>query len=544
VSPSGDATRDRASGRFLTTVLFTDIVGSTDLARELGDKRWQALIAGHHAVVRRELKRFGGRERDTAGDGFFATFDQPASAVRCAFEIVHAVRDLGIEIRAGVHTGEVELSAGEVRGIAVHLGARVMSRAGAGEVLVSSTTRDLIAGSGVEVTDRGVHRLKGLEVETRLFGVEAIEGEALAPPLDAEEAAGRRDRVAVIEPPSSRRRAVGMSLAGVALAAVVSTVLLTRGGDAPSSSPTRTRTPGATAPVRNAVVAIDPATGDIVHVTPDAIVPSGGGDPRIAVGEGAVWVRSSDLVVLDPTSGDVEDRLRSVGDLEPGTSLSVGVGSRAVWIPAGAGLIGGPSRMLRFDPATAAALPTIQFAGDAAPTDVAVADGATWVTFANGDVRELNQDTGVPEGVVHVDGNLDAVAVGPGAVWVLDEVAAVVTRIDPATREIIDAISVTANPRAMVADEHGVWILDTLANTVTQVAANTDEARPSIGLGIDDPHGIAAGLGAIWVADGGGELIRIDAVTGQTAPLDVGVSLDAIAIGAGSDLIWLGVGPA
>jgi pimeloyl-ACP methyl ester carboxylesterase len=155
--------------RMLATVLFTDIVGSTDRARELGDRRWRDLLERHNDLVRRDLERFRGVEVDTAGDGFFATFDGPARAIRCARSIVESVRSVGLEVRSGLHTGECELSGDSVRGIAVHTGARVASAAGAGEVLVSSTVKDLVAGSGIEFTDRGVHELKGIPGEWRLY---------------------------------------------------------------------------------------------------------------------------------------------------------------------------------------------------------------------------------------------------------------------------------------------------------------------------------------------------------------------------------------
>jgi pimeloyl-ACP methyl ester carboxylesterase len=155
--------------RMLATVLFTDIVGSTDRARELGDRRWRDLLELHNDIVRHDLARFRGVEVDTAGDGFFATFDGPARAIRCARSIIENVRNVGLEVRSGLHTGECELSGSSVRGIAVHTGARVASAASAGEVLVSSTVKDLVAGSGIEFVDRGVHQLKGIPGEWRLY---------------------------------------------------------------------------------------------------------------------------------------------------------------------------------------------------------------------------------------------------------------------------------------------------------------------------------------------------------------------------------------
>ncbi len=157
--------------RVLTTVLFTDVVGSTEKAAAIGDASWKGLLRHHHEQVRRQLAAHQGVERDTAGDGFFATFDGPARAVRCALAIGSALRELGLEIRAGVHTGEVELTDEGVQGIAVHIGARVAAIAGSSEVLVSSTVKDLVAGSGLSFEDAGEHELKGVPDRWHLYRV-------------------------------------------------------------------------------------------------------------------------------------------------------------------------------------------------------------------------------------------------------------------------------------------------------------------------------------------------------------------------------------
>jgi class 3 adenylate cyclase len=158
----GSLMRQADHERVLATVLFTDIVGSTELAARLGDAQWRALLARHHAVVRIELARFNGVELDTAGDGFFATFDGPARAISSALAIRDAVAAIGLEIRAGLHTGECEVHDGKVTGIAVAIGARIAALAEGGEVLVSSTVRDLVAGSGIRFGERGQHELKGV----------------------------------------------------------------------------------------------------------------------------------------------------------------------------------------------------------------------------------------------------------------------------------------------------------------------------------------------------------------------------------------------
>jgi class 3 adenylate cyclase len=153
-------------------VLFTDIVGSTEKAATLGDHRWRDLLDHHHATIRRSLFRFHGREIKTTDDGVLATFDGPARGVRCACAIAEQIRPLGIEVRAGLHTGECEMIGDDVGGIAVHIGARVVALAGAGEVLVSGTVKDLVAGSGLRFGDRGSHLLKGVPGDWRIFAVE------------------------------------------------------------------------------------------------------------------------------------------------------------------------------------------------------------------------------------------------------------------------------------------------------------------------------------------------------------------------------------
>jgi class 3 adenylate cyclase len=163
--------------RVLATVLFTDIVGSTERAAAVGDRDWADLVSAHHRLVREQLLRYGGREVDTAGDGFLATFDGPARAVRCALATVSAVRALGIQIRAGVHTGELELAPdGGVRGLAVHIGSRIAGQAGPGEVLASRTVKDLVVGSGLSFSDRGTVTLKGVPEPWQLFLVEPSDG--------------------------------------------------------------------------------------------------------------------------------------------------------------------------------------------------------------------------------------------------------------------------------------------------------------------------------------------------------------------------------
>ena len=159
--------------RTLATILFTDIVRSTEQARGMGDQRWRDFLSAHNAIVRKELAHFRGQEVKLLGDGFLATFDGPARAIRCAGAIQQALRSLGLDVRMGLHTGEVDLSGGDARGIAVHIAARAVELAGSGEIVVSRTVKDLVAGSGIGFEDAGVHVLKGMEESWQLYRVAA-----------------------------------------------------------------------------------------------------------------------------------------------------------------------------------------------------------------------------------------------------------------------------------------------------------------------------------------------------------------------------------
>jgi class 3 adenylate cyclase len=155
----------------VATIMFTDVVGSTEQARALGDRACANLLEIHHSRVRGELRRFGGREIDTAGDGFLASFESPTSAIQCARAVLDSVREIGIDLRIGLHTGECDVVGDKLRGIAVHVGARVASKAGAGEILVSQTVKDLVAGRGLAFQDQGLHALKGVPGKWHLWAV-------------------------------------------------------------------------------------------------------------------------------------------------------------------------------------------------------------------------------------------------------------------------------------------------------------------------------------------------------------------------------------
>jgi basic membrane protein A and related proteins len=198
------AKRRRAS--VLATLLFTDIVGSTRLAEEMGDRRWRELLSRHHLILRNAVRQFEGRELDTAGDGMFARFGAPSAAIRCACSIADAVQELGIEIRAGVHIGECEILGRKLSGVNVHVAARTMTEAGSAQVVVTGAVRDLVRGAGFTFADWGTRELRGADGEWHLFEITGVDGTPRPGPLSESEARARRD--AIVLPPFAKRRNV------------------------------------------------------------------------------------------------------------------------------------------------------------------------------------------------------------------------------------------------------------------------------------------------------------------------------------------------
>jgi basic membrane protein A len=231
--------RNRRSS-VLTTLVFTDIVSSTEIAEEMGGRRWQELLARYYQTIRRTLREHGGRQLDTAGDGVFSRFDSPAAAIRWASAAVDAVRELGIGIRVGIHIGEAEVLQGKLSGVNVHAAARTMALASAGQIFVTASVRDIVRGSGFGFEDRGIHELRGLEGEWHLFEVASIDGTPRAAPPSAQEARARRD--AIQPPPLAKRRSTRLVGIATAVSAVVAgavlALVLTMGGKSSALSRT------------------------------------------------------------------------------------------------------------------------------------------------------------------------------------------------------------------------------------------------------------------------------------------------------------------
>ena len=520
----------RGGARGLGAVLFTDIVGSTSVAAELGNTRWGEVVARHHRLIRRELRRFGGQEIDTAGDGFFATFERPVDAIRCAVAATDAVRELGIEIRAGVSFGELEAVSGKPGGLVVNTAARVMSVAGPGEVLVPAAVRDLMPGGGIAFADHGVHRLKGLEDELRLFLVTGLDGAPLAAPLADEEAAERRRAIA---PAAPRRRPALLVGIGAAVVAAVAIALLAI-GDGDEEEP-----PPATAKASRGVVELDPETGDALQ-TIDFV--DAGRPPAIdqtyefEAGEGAVWAESpanfgAPVFQVDPEHDDVE-QVRLTYDL--------GTGFIAM-VPAFDALWATTDSLIRVNPATHEARSTLAIPLTLARPGLAADRRNLWLGTATGTLLKLDRN-GEEIERRDFEGKIHLVAVDGGWVWLVDQGTGLVTKIDTKTLESVAEVHLDGNLDAIAVLDGYVWILDFGTGVLTRISTSSDRATGQETLPAD-PTGMAAGAGAIWVSHEDGAVTRVDPATvtpSEFARVD-GAAL-AVAVDDERESLWVYVG--
>jgi len=511
-----------ASRSALLTVLFTDIVASTEIAKEMGDRRWRELLARHHRVVRRELKRFGGREVDTAGDGFFAVFDRPEDAVRCAAAISDAVRELGIEIRAGVHAGQVELTGRRVGGVAVHVGARIGAQAGPGEVLVSATLRDLLPGAVLAFEDRGSKDLKGVPEPQRVYAVAAVQGRPRAGALDEDEARRRRETVEHVEgltPAARRRRRLQVgALASAIIAAAVVVWLTTR----------RTPPPPARANTVGTIVRIDPETNAAVERFAGLVSRDlGFSPPVVEAGEGGVWVLSgqSDVRHVDPSTGVV---------------TPIEIGGRVYRIALGHGRLWATARdLVAVSPGSLAVDGEYDLEEPVAHRDflVAVTDDAVW-TASQGSLTRLDPvrgDQRTFDGGTAEDGML---AVGDD-LWLVDRFRDEVSLFDTGANDHVQTIRLQSSPDHVAAGDDGtLWILDEFEQTVTPLSPDGDHGR-AIPVG-EDPLAVAAGDGAVWVGGSDNKVRRIDpALDEVVAVIDVGAPVRAIDIDPETGEVWV-----
>jgi class 3 adenylate cyclase/streptogramin lyase len=519
----------RTGGRGLGAVLFTDIVGSTPIAAEMGNTRWGELVARHHRIIRGLIHRFGGREIDTAGDGFFVVFERPADAIRCAVQATETVRGLGIEVRAGVSFGELEMVGRKPGGLVVNTAARVMSVAGPGEVLVPASVREIVPGAGVTFAEHGVQQLKGLDGEFRLFGVTGVDGREVVPPLEAEEAAERRRE---IFPTGSRRRTLLVGVGAGVLALLVGAWLIWgTGTDEP-----RVRGHG----LRNSVSMVDVETGRLGSTV---FLGTAGSrffneldfiDHPMAVGEGGVWLlRPPRLIHIDPIDADVRTNRIDVG---VGTSQTVAAGFDAVWVLS-------DRTLYRVHPGTDESRPflVLPLAPGIATYSLTL-DKQLWVGDSDGTLVRLDPGTGAR------DQAETGLSIGPMAstangLWVADILEGVVTRVDQESLQPSgDQIEIAGSIDQMVGQGDDLWILDAQVGIVTKVDTATGSlSSVRVGHGASD---LAVGLGAVWIGDREGSLFRVDVSTREVKEFPIRAEVLAVGVDEASESLWVYLGNA
>jgi class 3 adenylate cyclase len=514
-------------GRGLRAVVFLDTVGSTQIASELGDERWQSLLRRELQILRRLLKESGGREVDVAGDGLFALFDEPAAAVRFAASAVEAVHEIGVEVRAGVHFGEVEFSDGHPAGIVVHTGARAMSLGDAGQVIVTQTLRDLVSGGRLRFVDRGTHELKGIPGSSSLYLLTEIDSDKVAPPLDEDEASSRREQAS--EPtPLVKRRTFMAGIGGVAVTGAAAVYLLTR------QDTRREETVDPPLPTDNRLFRYVLDTDELTMMP--GVYASGEYNPSIAFGEGAVWTGDFVLHHVDPDDGSEGDPIDLlVGGAGGGEFVfGVTIGFDDVWVATGAGLH-------RIDPGDDEELGFRALPMGRAGT-VAIGFGSVWVGNGSGTLFRVEPSRTLPIlETLQVGDVVSGVVAAGGLIWVEDEFGALVP-VDPSLNRILEPVTVGGTPRGLAATGDRLWAVDTTAMNVTVVDIETREEIRSIPVG-GEPVDVVAGLGAVWVADFEGRIVRIDTTLLSVADDKfVDGPVTALAVDEDNGVIWLRTG--
>lgn len=488
--------------RVLITVLFTDIVGSTELATELGDRGWRERLRAHHAAVRRALKRHGGREVDTAGDGFFATFVAPTDAIRCAIAARDAVRPLGIEIRAGLHFGETEPGE-KVGGIAVIIGARVLGEAKPGEILITATLRELVAGSEFRFSQRGVRKLKGVDGEWPLFAVEPREATVdLVSPEAAHVSRGPRLRVLAI------------ALGGVAIAAVVALSVIGLQRPPPVTGP-------------NSIVRIDLASNQLTHG-----VRVGEGPAALAATDSTLWVANADSETVSRVDTSTATQLDTRGGF--GVPGAIASSEDAVWVVDGFG-----GRLSVIDPRLNTV--TLVAANMHGVSALASGFGSLWLTDAIGDrVIRLNTRTRQVEATIDLaaDSGPSAIAIGSDAVWVANQVAMTVSRIDPASNHVVTAaIPLCCRPTALAVLGSDVWVVSADNDRAQRLDAGRDAVALTVDVG-DGPSAVLARDDGVWVANALDQtLLRLDRAGNVLTVVQLDAQPSAIAFVDGA--LWV-----
>ena len=528
--------------------MFTDIVDSSTTGQALGDARWRVLLGRHNEVVRSQLRQYGGRELDTAGDGFFAAFDDPVAAVRCAAAIVEGVQELGLDVRVGLHFGRIEQIGRKPGGVVVHIGARVMALAGPAEVLVTGTLRELMPGGGFRFEDRGRHALKGITEESQISRLLAVD-RPLPGPLPAEEAASRRDRVQAL--PFVRRRRVPLLVGTTAVAVAVALLAVLLPRSKPAAAPRRPRVPA------HALLEIDPSTmrtkatirlGRPLTGLGEFI---GGGHPlpparSIAIGpEGSVWVTNGDdnsVTRVDPATG-AKTSIRL-----PEAPRSLAIGSGAVWVT----VDGGPV-LYRIDPATRRVEASITLGELGFAVAVDQTTDAVWVlTVSQLERVDPSSNTVVAHvaipGLTPTGANLSAfpfsnlrMAATGGTLWVPIPNGAL-ARLDESTNRLVMTQPAERLAEAAVEASSGsLWITSARQGSVGELLRldlATAKVQDHLGLGCC-PGSVAIGGGGIWVTNQQSDTLTEISTATEAVGAPFSVPGQPTAVAVGDNAVWV-----
>lgn len=545
----------RGSERRLATVLFVDVVDSTRVAAEVGDRRWRELLRQFRRRVRAQLRAHGGHEQDTAGDGFFATFSRPAAAVRAASAIVHASQALGIDVRCGVHTGELERIESRFGGIGVHIGARVMAQAGPAEVLVTSTVNDLVVGSGIGFGAAGDAELRGVPGRWALYRVTDIDGVALPAALGPHAVNMRLDGGR--PQPAVPAVALVVAVLAVSLAAVMGAfALLQRAGPSAGGIPTfaAAGSPGPTAPHSGppTMLRIDPATNQITHQVHDKYLPIDT-DGRVLIADGTLWQATPiNLVRRDLETGE---KLDVIDIPAPGIAFGTWVAFGSVWFWVESTERLQRTALHRLDPLSGRTLAVIEI--EPQVHGVAFGRDAIYALSREADLLEIDPDANavVDTDSLPIDTIPDGVVSVAGAVWVCECEQGRITHWDPQTDAVIRTVEfaqrgfVLPDSRELTqgnlaqgnvsGDAQTVWLMDGGAGTLTPINAETGAAGQPIGI----PQGSYwhdFGLGSIWIsAYTEVYRLRLDTLQGETIDLPDDVYAGGIAADEATGAVWL-----
>lgn len=533
----------RRGRRALATVLFFDVVQSTALASGLGDERWGALLVRMRRAVNTELRRGGGREQDFSGDGFLAVFSEPAQAVRTADSIIAALHRLGIDVRCGVHTGECEVIAEKMRGIAVHIGARVMALAGAAEVFVTGTVRELVVGSGIRFEEVGVHELKGVEGAWLVYRAVEVDGHQIEPPLAAETA---QATIATLGLSPGRRRM--QRFGAVAIIAVVALAvglaIALRGGSAARFG-------------TNSLVRLDPNTGNVLKVVPDPHAVAGT-PTHVFAYRGALWDWDNDygFIRWDMQTGT---QLAAFGDrkvrgcpYEPGWDIAFGT----IWLWCAATPNSGGQWLVRLDELSYRHLATVRLPAGFSAYSSGWGLGAYWVIDATGHLIRIDAATSKVTGRYTTPvsafssctnpswypGVIGPVVVGD-VLWFAQCNPNELVAFDPSTRRaatfpipqsVAWLVDVRSSPGVL-------WLFDPIGGTLTPFSTGVKQLGDPVALP-GTPQSTAVGNDAIWVAAGTVvDRVGVSSTTHaiSTIAMPTGVWASSIALDPSTRTVWV-----